>query len=366
MIDKRFLRYFDWISFGLMLAILSIGLLFVFSSTYRPEEPFSVLFKKQLFGAGAGLVLYFIFCIKDMRRLTKVVYCLYLALLVLLAYTFLCGWVGMGGQRWISLYFFRFQPSEIAKLLLPMFMAIHFAGEGYEKVTEISLEKLFFPVLVLLTSFVLILKQPDLGTALLVLMSGGIMLWFVGVNRTYFILLGILLVIGIPVMWTFLKPYQQQRIKVLFGYGDVRKERYQIEQSKIAIGSGGLLGKGVLNGTQSKLSFLPEDHTDFIFSVICEEWGFWGAVLTLFLYGLLFVRLCYIVLNVGLFFNQVVAIGLMAHIFLSVCVNVGMVVGILPVVGIPLPLVSCGLSNLWITLASFGWLNHIAIRRFYY
>jgi rod shape determining protein RodA len=153
---------------------------------------------------------------------------------------------------------------------------------------------------------------------------------------------------------------------VLFGQGDIRKERYQIEQSKIAIGSGGVIGKGILQGTQNKLQFLPEDHTDFIFSVICEETGFIGALFILLLFGMLFARIIFVIINVKNFFDQIVAIGLLIHLLLSVCINIAMVTGMLPIVGIPLPLVSYGITNLWITLASLGWLNNIAIRRFYY
>ena len=146
----------------------------------------------------------------------------------------------------------------------------------------------------------------------------------------------------------------------------MRKERYQMEQSKIAIGSGGITGKGLLKGTQNKFDFLPEDHTDFIFSVICEEWGLAGALLVLFLFIILFIRLLGVVLTVETLFEQILALGLLLPIMFSVCVNIGMVLGLLPIVGIPLPLLSYGMTNLIITLAGLGWLNNIAIRRFYY
>jgi rod shape determining protein RodA len=139
-----------------------------------------------------------------------------------------------------------------------------------------------------------------------------------------------------------------------------------VEQSKIAIGSGGTWGIGLLQGTQNKLGFLPEDHTDFIFSVICEEIGFAGAFVVVLLYLLLFSRILWAIIQVKNFFEQIIAVGLVAHIVLAVCINIGMVTGILPVVGIPLPLLSYGSTNLWIVLASLGWLNNIMIRRFYY
>jgi rod shape determining protein RodA len=150
------------------------------------------------------------------------------------------------------------------------------------------------------------------------------------------------------------------------GYGNPQKERYQVEQSKIAIGSGGILGKGLLQGTQNKLEFLPEDHTDFIFSVMCEELGFVGAVFIIMLFCGLFTRILSIILKIPTPFETVVSIGLATPILLSVCINLGMVTGLLPTVGIQLPLFSYGITNLWVTLASLGGLNNIAIRRFYY
>ncbi|MFH0898452.1 MAG: FtsW/RodA/SpoVE family cell cycle protein [bacterium] len=369
MIDRRFFRYFDWISFVLMLVIVGLGLMFVFSSTYRSEDPYSIFFKKQFFGILSGLFLYGTFCVKDVRSILRISYCMYFVVLILLAYTVLGGWIGMGAKRWISLYVIRFQPSELAKLFLPIFIASHFVAYGDEKMPSdkpVHVKKFVFPTSVLLLSFLLILKQPDLGTALIILFSGLLMMWFIGISRKILVALGIMTLLAVPVFWKFLKPYQKQRISVLFGYGDVRKERYQIEQSKIAIGSGGFTGKGFLQGTQSKLRFLPEDHTDFIFSVVCEEWGFCGALLVLLLYSLLFIRLFYVLLMIQSFFYQIVTFGLIAHLFLSVCVNIGMVVGILPIVGIPLPLFSYGLTNLWISMSSLGLLNQMSIRRFYW
>jgi len=351
-----------------MVALLGLGLLFVFSATYKPEAPYSLFFKKQLLGVGTGMLIYFYFCGKDFRRLARWGFVGYFVTLLLLMYSIVGGWIAMGAKRWISLYFFKFQPSELAKLCLPVFLASYFSELELPKFyanPPIPFRDFFFPLGMLFFTFVLILKQPDLGTALVVLCSGLIILWFIGIPRTFFLALALVGAIGTPVLWKCLKPYQQNRILVLFGYGDARKERYQIEQSKIAIGSGGITGKGLLQGTQNKLEFLPEDHTDFIFSVICEEWGFLGALFIILLYALLLTRLVIVIAQVRNFFEQIVAVGLLTHILLSVGINIGMVTGMLPIVGIPLPLFSYGLTNLWITLASLGWLNNIAIRRFY-
>lgn len=369
MIDRRYFRYFDWISFGVTLALLSVGLLFVFSATYSPDDYPSALFKRQLFGAASGLLIYAFFCMNDVRKLVRFGFFAYFGVLCLLLYTFVGGLIGMGAKRWISLFFIRFQPSELAKLFLPVFVAYYFSEQDvpkYYTIPVIPFKDFLFPLGILGVSFVLILKQPDLGTALVILFSGLVLLWFVGLDRRFFIVMGIFGCLAAPLFWKCLKPYQQKRILVLFGQGDVRKERYQIEQSKIAIGSGGIVGKGLLQGTQNKLQFLPEDHTDFIFSVLCEETGFIGALFILLLFCVLFGRLIFVISEIKNFFDQIVAIGLLIHLVLSVCINIAMVSGMLPIVGIPLPLVSYGCTNLWITLASLGWLNNIAIRRFYY
>lgn len=369
MIDRRYFRYFDWISFLLVVTLASMGLLFVYSATYKPDLPLSLFFKKQLFGAFAGFGIYFLFCMIDIKRLSRWGLAAFGVTLLFLVYSFIGGMIAMGAKRWVSLFFFRFQPSELAKLFLPVFMASYFTELERPKYTlkyTMPFNNFLLPLGVLFFTFILILKQPDLGTALLVLFSGFVLLWFVGIPRKFFIGLALVGMLFAPVLWKVLKPYQQSRILVLFGYGDMRKERYQVEQSKIAIGSGGVLGKGLLQGTQNKFDFLPEDHTDFIFSVVCEELGFLGALSVIILYTLLFARLMYGLLQVQNFFEQILGLGLLVHVMISTCVNMGMVMGMLPTVGIPLPLFSYGLTNLWINLASLGWLHNILIRRFYY
>lgn len=369
MIDRRYFRYFDWVSFFLTLVILAAGLLFVFSATYKPENPFSLLFKKQLLGAGCGLLIYFYFCCVDIRRVARWGFFVYIGVMVLLAYTIVGGFIGMGAKRWVSLYFIRFQPSELAKFFFPLFVAYYFSELEIPRLptpNALALKEFFFPLIVLGISFLLILKQPDLGTALIIAFSGCLLFWFIGIDKRFFLALALTGILGAPFLWNVLKPYQQKRILVLLGYGDAHKERYQVEQSKIAIGSGGVYGKGLLQGTQNKLEFLPEDHTDFIFSVACEETGFVGASLIMLLFSLLIVRILWVLISIPSLFEQIVGIGLLGHILFSVIVNIGMVSGMLPTVGIPLPLFSYGLSNLWITLASLGCLNNIAIRRFYY
>ncbi|MFH1644138.1 MAG: rod shape-determining protein RodA [bacterium] len=367
LIDRRYFRYFDWISFSITILLLSFGLLFVFSSTYTPEKPFSIFFKKQLFGAITGLFIYLFFSFKDLRNLSRFGFFLYFFILVLLTYTYLAGFVGMGAKRWLSLYFFKFQPSELVKLFLPSFLAFYFLEQDlpkYHKKFNPKSKDFLFPAIILFISFLLIFKQPDLGTALIILFTGLILFRVIGLKNKFFFILILSCAISTPIIWKILKPYHQKRILVLLGGGEAQKDRYQIEQSKIAIGSGGIFGKGVLKGTQNKLAFLPENHTDFIFSVICEEWGFVGAIFILLLFFLLFTRITLIILQIKNLFDQIIAVGLLTHLILSVVINIGMTVGILPIVGIPLPLFSYGITHLWICMASLGWINNIAIRRY--
>lgn len=363
LIDRRYIRYFDWMSFILMVMLSCIGLAFVFSATYQPEQPYSLFFKKQLLGMGLGLCIYLFFCLMDYRRLCRIGYFLYFATIALLLITMIKGHIGMGAQRWISVGLFKFQPSELAKLFLPAFIAHYFETEneaGFYTFRQ------FIPVLAMLgLSTLLVLKQPDLGTAIIILTTGAVLIWLAGMPRRFFILAGLLFVVTTPLLWKSLKEYQKKRVLVFLGYGDTRKERYQIEQSKIAIGSGGLAGKGFLRGTQNKYLFLPESRTDFIFSVAAEEWGFIGTMTIIVLYLLLFLRLLMVITTIQNLFAQLLAAGLVIHIILSTVINIGMVTGLLPIVGIPLPFMSYGISHLWTTYASLGWINGIAIARFY-
>jgi rod shape determining protein RodA len=360
-IDRRLFRNFDWLSFFLVIILGLIGLAFVYSATYKPEEPFSHFFHKQSLGLASGLVIYLIFCFIDYRTLMRASYFAYFAVILLLIYTILKGSISMGGQRWVSILGFKAQPSELAKLLFPAFCAYYFY---VDKNVICPTKKNFLPVLAILgLSFVLILKQPDLGTALVLGFSGAIMLWFAGLPRAFFLYGACAALVLAPIGWHVLKDYQKQRIAVFLGYGDVRKERYQIEQARIAIGSGGFCGKGFLHGTQNKLLFLPESRTDFIFAVICEEWGFLGAFLIILLYLTLFGHMLTLIMGLTSSYDQLLALAVISHVIISAIINSAMVLGLLPVVGVPLPLLSYGISNLWATCASLGWFNGIVMRR---
>lgn len=359
--SNRFLHYFDPISFFLSLLISILGIIFIQSATYSPDRPFSLFFQKQVIGLAFALFFYFLFTTIEYRNFMRWAYFGYIGVLALLSFTLIKGSIGMGAQRWINLMFFKLQPSEIAKFLFPICAAFQWniLVENRRNTANYFMPLLFL----LLISFFLIKKQPDLGTAIVLAISALILFWFAGMPRHYFIR-GALLIIGIaPFGWYTLKPYQKNRIMVFVGQGDKRKERYQREQALIAIGSGGLTGKGFLKGTQNKLRFLPEGRTDFIFAVVCEEIGFLGALFILTLYFLLFARILVMIKTITDHTIQLLCIGILLPIIVSAFINICMVNGLLPIVGVPLPLMSYGLSNLWITWITLGLLQGIMMQR---
>lgn len=362
MVAPRALRYFDWITFSSIIFLSALGLSFVFSATYKPEHPYSIFLYKQFFGIISGFIIYGIFTLFDYRTLQRWAYFGFYATIILLIFTMVKGSWAMGGQRWINLGFTKFQPSELAKLFFPGFFTYYLETEKNSLFTFAT----FAPIIAILgMSTLLIAKQPDLGTALIILFSSLVLLWLAGLNKKFFIGTFLFVIISAPISWKLLRPYQKKRIVVFLGGGESVRERYHIEQSYIAIGSGGMLGKGFLQGTQNKLQFLPESRTDSIFSVIGEELGFLGSLSILMFYLLLFLYWISFIANIKNFYAQLLALGLVMHIIFSTFINVGMGIGLAPMVGIPLPFLSYGITNLWITFASLGWLNSIAVRRNY-
>lgn len=347
----------DWQILIASTSIALLGLLFIFSATYTSECPYSVFFKKQLFGTVAGIFIYFVFSRIDYRSLIAWGQLGYFGVLALLGFTLLMGHTGMGARRWLDLFFIRVQPSELAKLLLPAFF-VYYAPDG-DNSSQFAVFS-FAPVLCILAlSFFLIVKQPDLGTAIIVGFSGLILLFVAQMPLRFFFWLFFILSVSSPVLWYGLKPYQKKRVAVFFDGEHNKKDSYQLEQSMIAIGSGGVWGKGLFNGSQNKLHFLPESRTDFIFAVLCEEWGLMGALLLLFFYGWLFARAWIIALSITNATAQWCAVGLLVPLVLSMMVNMAMVMGLLPIVGIPLPFMSYGVSNLLVNWASLGWFQSL-------
>lgn len=360
-VNKRYLCYFDWISLSIVVLLSMISLCFIFSTTCKTDV-ISLFLKKQFFGITTGIIIYFICSFIDYRTICRTGYWLYWCTILLLIFTLFKGSVGMGAQRWVNLGFIKFQSSDLAKLFFPMFITYYFLHDAQQ--TEPTPKTYGVPIAIILLSFLLILKQPDLGTALILLGSGSIMLWFMGLPLRFFMYAGLFVLVTTPMSWHFLKPYQKNRILVFIGQGDRNKERYQIEQSKIAVGSGGLWGKGIGQGTQNKLSFLPESRTDFIFSVICEELGFFGAIFVIILYIILFLQIFRLIMTISSIFPQLMCLGLLMPILLSAIINIGMVLDLLPVVGIPLPFMSYGITHIWTSFASLGCINSVTCQRY--
>jgi len=280
--------------------------------------------------------------------------------IILLFLVLIAGDVGKGAQRWLDLYVIRFQPSEMMKLVTPMMLAWYLCEKPFPpKVTSLAISL----GLVVLPTF-LIAKQPDLGTSLLVAAAGFFVVFFGGIRwRILFgAIVGVLALV--PVLWQFMHDYQKQRVLTLFNpESDPLGSGYHIIQSMIAIGSGGIYGKGWLNGTQSQLDFIPERTTDFIYAVFAEEFGIMGAIVLLSIYAFIIIRGLYIAATAQDSFGRLLAGSLSLTFFVYLFVNVGMVSGILPVVGVPLPLVSYGGTSMVTLMAGFGMLMSISTHR---
>tara|TARA_A100000164_G_scaffold369788_1_gene394940 strand:+ start:4547 stop:5671 length:1125 start_codon:yes stop_codon:yes gene_type:complete len=280
-------------------------------------------------------------------------YLIYLGVLILLLYASLYGITVSGSQRWIDLVFINLQPSELMKVAIVLCFAKFYHRMQIDNVN--NLRNLIVPILILIMPMFLVISQPDLGTTILIALSGIIVIWLSGVNIKYFVSSFIILVISTPFFISFLKPYQKLRILTFF---DPEKDPlgagYQIIQSKIAVGSGGFSGKGFLKGTQSYLEFLPEKHTDFIFTLFSEEFGFLGSIGLLSLYCILIYRIIHIGSVARNFFSKLFCYGYGSSIFIYISVNMSMVLGLLPIVGSPLPIMSYGGSSMLSTMLGLG------------
>ncbi len=285
---------------------------------------------------------------------------IYIVSLILLFAVLFVGHSDKGAQRWLTIGFFRLQPSELMKLAIPMMLAWH-----YHKIhLPLTKKSILFSFIVILVPAALTAKQPDLGTAIVLMVAGGSALLLAGLSWWFIGGIGSLMAITAPVIWYFMHAYQRQRVLTFLNpERDPLGAGYHIIQSKIAIGSGGLFGKGWLNGTQSHLHFLPEHATDFIFAACGEEFGFIGSLFLICLFMCIIARGLYITMNAQDTFSRVLAGSLTLTFFVSFFVNMGMVSGVLPVVGIPLPLISYGGSSMVTLMASFGILMSIQTHR---
>ncbi len=363
--DRRLVHHFDWVMLLMLLLVSAMALTNLYSSTWNGTGTVSSIFLKQAYIFGAGLVMIFVLMAVDYGELATFGYVLYIGIVLLLLYTdFFVHTTINGSQRWINLGFFRLQPSEPAKLVLVLVLASCYSKKEVEG--GYRLRDLIMPGVLTAIPFVLILIQPDLGTALMLGILFISMTVFVKLRWSTVGILGALAAAGGFVGWKFLlKDYQRRRIETFLNpEGDPMNHGYQIMQSKIAVGSGRIFGKGFMEGTQGHLHFLPERHTDFAFSVWGEEWGFAGALFFLSCYFFLLLWGINIAMTARDKFGVLLAFGLVMLIFWQAVINLFMIMGFLPVVGIPLPLFSYGGSSLLTTLLAVGILMNIRMRRF--
>lgn len=363
MFDRRLITHYDWILLLQVTLVAAIGILNLYSATSAWSGPATPIYLKQLSWFGLGLIIVTVLCLFDYRHLDYLGYPAYgVALLMLLA-VLVVGRTSMGATRWLSFGGIGLQPSELMKIVIIIVLAKYFTERsqphGY------TLQELWVPGALLLVPVLLVMKQPDLGTAMLLLAIGGTMALFAGIRRSTLVVLGIAGLASAFGGWFLLHDYQRQRVYTFLNpEQDPLRTGYHIIQSKIAVGSGGLFGQGFRKGTQAQLSFLPERHTDFAFSVFAEEWGFAGCLVVVALYLLIILWGLYIARRASDRFGMFLALGVSAMLFWHIVVNLGMVIGLLPVVGVPLPLFSYGGTSMITTMSGVGLLLNVSMRRF--
>jgi rod shape determining protein RodA len=363
--ERNFFSRLDLNFAFVIFALNLIGMINLYSATHGIfHRDKTELFWMQGIWLLAGWLIYFGVTLLDYKIFVRISYILYTLNLAALLAVDVIGKVSLGAQRWLDLGFFRYQPSETMKLIMVLVLARILVQKDVHK--GMGIKELFWPLLLSLIPFVLVVKQPDLGTAMLLMAISGTMFLFVGVRRFILIFSAIVSIVAAPIIWNFgMKEYQKNRVLTFLSPGrDPRGTGYNSIQSKIAVGSGRVLGKGFRKGTQSQLEFLPERHTDFIFSVLSEEHGFIGSSVTLGLFVVMYLMAIRIAMQARDKIGALVVVGVLAYMFWHVFVNMGMVIGLLPIVGAPLPLISYGGSSLMSTMLGLGLISSVAYRRY--
>jgi rod shape determining protein RodA len=348
------------------LLISAIGIVTIYSSTYMKEGEFwQSLYQRQILWVILGLVAYTIFSKINYRRIWDWTYLIYGLVILLLILVVASGIARLGAQRWLRISWFTLQPSEVAKLAVLIFMARYCSKKSADDVDLKAhrygiLKGLIVPFLFVAIPAGLIMDQPDLGSGAIVFFIFFAMLYLGNVRFKYLALVVGILIAIMPIAWHFLHEYQRNRIEVFLNPNiDPLGAGYTIIQSKIAIGSGGLFGKGWLSGTQSQLFFLPESHTDFIFATFTEQWGFLGGSILLILYYLLIRQGFNIAGRTGDHYGRLLSLGISLMLGIQICLNISMNMGLAPVVGIPLPLMSYGGSSVIITYICLGMMANV-------
>ena len=341
------------IDYVLVLSILTLGIVSMFAMYSTDGGKFDYHTKSHIIRFTIFFILFFIISFFQIRFWHKTGFFIYFIFFLLLLGVKYFGLTSSGSQRWINFYFMNLQPSELMKVGLILFLAKYYHRISSTDVNRVKF--LFVPIVALIAPILLVISQPDLGTSILIAAGGIGVAWLAGVKIKFFAYLSILFISLAPVAISFLKPYQKARILTFLNPDrDPLGAGYQIIQSKIAIGSGGLFGKGFLNGSQSYLDFLPEKHTDFIFTLFSEEFGFFGSIFILSLYILIIYRMVKIGHQTRSNFGKLYCYGFSTAFFIYVVVNMGMVLGLLPIVGAPLPIMSYGGSSMLSIMLGLG------------
>ncbi len=364
-IDRRLIQNFEWPLFTMSVVVAVIGIVNLVSASPDPTVsglPDTAL--RQLVWLGIGIVLMLAALVPDYRTLERFAFPIYAAVVGLLVAVLLGGRIVNGSQRWLELGPFNLQPSELAKLAMILIFARILARRSPS--APVGLRELIVPGILIAIPAALILKQPDLGTTLVICVVSASFLGLTRVRVWSFVLLAAIGIAGATVAWMFfLHDYQKERVFTFLNpERDPLGAAYHAIQSQIAVGSGGLFGKGFGQGSQSQLDFLPEQQTDFVFSVLGEEWGFVGSAIVLVLYLGILIRGLMIAHSSKDQFGSYLAVGVVALFFWAGLINVGMVIGVLPVVGVPLPMLSYGGSSLLTFMIALGLLMNVSMRRY--
>lgn len=351
---------------GIAVLISIIGISCIYSSTYQKEGEFwQMIYQRQALWLIFGLLSFYFISRLNYRKLSDWIYPLYFLALLFLFFVFVLGAVRLGAQRWLRIAWFNFQPSELAKLILVIFLARYFSRKSADDINLPSgkfglFKGLILPFIYIAIPMGLIIEQPDLGSGVVILISFIVMLYLTHVRLRYIIVFLIIITLPLPFLWNYLRGYQKERLLVFLNPNiDPLGAGYTIIQSKIAIGSGGFFGKGWLSGTQSQLRFLPESHTDFIFATFSEQWGFFGSVILIALYYFLIRQGILIGQRTQDAFGRLLAFGISLMLAIQIFVNIAMNLGLAPVVGLPLPLLSYGGSSVVVTFIALGILVNI-------
>ena len=368
------MRLFGWPLFAIMCMILALSVITLYSAgtarcadtaaeactIFGAWRPYAL---SQIFKIAVGLCVFFFAAFSDIKLWLKSSFAIYGAALLLVILVTFIGHTGMGAQRWLNLGFFHVQPSELIKVALILGLARYFA---WMNTTELERPRNYWiPAALVAVPFMMIVAQPDLGTALSLLLISAGFFYIIGAPKKWFAIAGVLAVLAAPVAWfAGMHDYQRDRILTFINpEHDIKGAGYQINQAKIAVGSGGIIGKGYLNGTQSHLSFIPEKQTDFIFTVFGEELGFVGGFILIFLYSAMTAIMFWYSKTTRNRFGQLIIFGFMLNFFVYYFINIAMVLGLMPTVGVPLPLMSFGGSSLLSLMFGLGLVQNAHIHR---